>query len=233
MLTTYRRHIKTCDHRSEGRKYRRCRCPIYADGFLGREETRKSLNTRDWEKAQGIIREWEAEGLKPPELTDNRLTVEAAFDQYLADAESRRLGPAAIYKRKLMQRQMTAFAHDRGVRYLGEFDLKLLRDFRATWKNRNLSAKKKLEQLQAFFRFCAKGGVLQVNPAEDLDVPIVKQPPTMPFERSEIAESSTPATTCTPTITGAWANRTRSASRPWFSYCDTAGSESATRRLWL
>jgi len=62
MLTTYRRHIKTCVHRSEGRKYRRCRCPIWADGFLGREEIRKSLDTHDWERAQGNVREWEAEG---------------------------------------------------------------------------------------------------------------------------------------------------------------------------
>lgn len=187
MLTIYRRHIKTCAHRSEGRKYRRCRCPVWVDGFLGREELRKSLTTRDWEKAQGIIREWEAEGLKPPEPTDNRLTLEATFDQYLADAESRQLGPAAIYKRKLMQRQMTAFAHDRGVRYLGEFDLKLLRDFRATWKNRNLSARKKLEQLRGFLRFWVRAGELVGNAALELDVPIVKQPPTLPFERDEMA----------------------------------------------
>ena len=60
MLTAYRRHIKTCAHRSDARKYRRCRCPIWADGFIGREEIRKSLDTRDWEKAQGIVREWEA-----------------------------------------------------------------------------------------------------------------------------------------------------------------------------
>ena len=57
MLTTYRRHIKTCAHRSEGRKYRRCRCPIWADGFIGREEIRKTLNTRNWEKAQEMIRD--------------------------------------------------------------------------------------------------------------------------------------------------------------------------------
>src|SRR5437867_9062565 len=49
------------------RKYRRCRCPIWPDGFLGREELRKSRDTRDWEKAQGIIREWEAEGSLPPD----------------------------------------------------------------------------------------------------------------------------------------------------------------------
>jgi integrase/recombinase XerD len=154
MLTIYRRHVKKCEHRPEGRKYRRCRCPIWVDGSInGKEIPRRSLRLQNWEKAQAIIREWEAEGSKPTEPADNRLTVEAAFDQYLADAESRQLGPSAIYKRKLLRKQMIAFATDRGVRHLEEFDLKLLRDFRATWRNRNLSAKKKLEQLRGFFRF--------------------------------------------------------------------------------
>jgi hypothetical protein len=29
------RHLKTCDHIGDGRRYRRCRCPIWVDGFLG------------------------------------------------------------------------------------------------------------------------------------------------------------------------------------------------------
>ena len=91
MLTAYRRHLKRCPHRSEGRKWRHCHCPIYADGFIGCEEIRESLKTRNWEEAQRRIREWEAEGSKPPDPAANRLTVEAAFDKYLADAESRQL----------------------------------------------------------------------------------------------------------------------------------------------
>src|SRR5206468_4077397 len=118
-----------------------CRCPIWADGFIVGQEIRESLKLRNWEEAQQKVREWEAERSKPQEPTDDRLTVEAAFDKYLADAESRQLGPAAIYKYRLLARQMKAFAADRGVRYLEEFDLELLRDFRGTWKNRNLSAK--------------------------------------------------------------------------------------------
>jgi len=32
------------------------------DGTLGGEEIRKSVRTRDWQKAQDIVRRWEAEG---------------------------------------------------------------------------------------------------------------------------------------------------------------------------
>ena len=34
MLMIFRRHVKSCKHRGEGRKYRNCRCPIWVDGFL-------------------------------------------------------------------------------------------------------------------------------------------------------------------------------------------------------
>jgi integrase/recombinase XerD len=57
---------------------------------------------------------------------------------------------------------------------------------RATWKNRNFSARKKLEQLRSLLRFFVKAGALQTNPALGLDAPIVKQPPTLPFEKNEM-----------------------------------------------
>ena len=48
MLTIFQRHVRACGHRSEGRKYRRCRCPIWVDGMLHGIEIRKSLEMRDW-----------------------------------------------------------------------------------------------------------------------------------------------------------------------------------------
>lgn len=83
---------------------------------------------------------------------------------------------------------MTAFAADRGLRYVEEIDLDLLRDFRSTWPNRNLSAKKKLEQLRNFFRYCARGGRLPVNPALELVAPIVKETQKIPFTQEEMAQ---------------------------------------------
>lgn len=123
MLTIYRRHIKMCSHRSEGRKYRRCHCPIWADGFLGPEEIRETLNTRNWEEAQQKIREWEADCSKPREPTGNRITLQAACGKNLADGRSRQLGTAAIYKYGLLTKQIKAFAVERGIRFLEELDL--------------------------------------------------------------------------------------------------------------
>ena len=188
MLTIYRRHIKTCSHRIEGRKYRRCRCPIWVDGFIAGQEVRESMGLRNWEDAQQKLQKWEAQRTKPEEPNEHRLTIEGACNMYLDDAKARQLGPAAIYKYTHLTRQFKAFASDRGLRFMEEIDLNLLRDFRATWPNRNLSAKKKLEQLRGFFRFCARGGKLPTNPALDLVMPVVKETPKVPFTNEEMAQ---------------------------------------------
>jgi integrase/recombinase XerD len=188
MLTIYRRHSSKCAHRSEGRKYRRCHCPIWVDGFVGGQEVRESLDLRNWEEAQDKVREWEAQRSKPKEPNEHRLTIEGVCAKYLEDAQSRQLGPAALYKYGHLTRQLKAFATDRGLRYMEEIDLDLLRDFRNTWPNRNVSAKKKLEQLRNFFRFCARGGRLAANPALELDAPIVKETQKIPFTQEEMAQ---------------------------------------------
>ncbi|HEV2494471.1 MAG TPA: tyrosine-type recombinase/integrase [Terriglobia bacterium] len=186
MLNIYRRHIKRCAHRSEGRKYRRCRCPIWADGFIGRQEIRKTLNTRDWEKAQGIIREWEAEGSQPAE--PDPVTVAHAWEEFLADAKARNLREPTIYKYDLLSRQMERFTQDCGVRFIRDLDLPLLRRFRASWPNQNLGALKKLEFLRAFFRFAHDCKWIDENPARKLESPKVKQRPTMPFTPERVAD---------------------------------------------
>lgn len=186
MLTTYRRHIKTCAHRSEGRKYRRCCCPIWADGFIGREEVRKTLDTRDWEKAQGIVREWEAEGSRPTE--PEPITIAQAWEEFLEDAKAQNLREPTIYKYELLSRQMAHFAQVCGLRFLRQLDLPTLRKFRASWPNRNLGALKKLEYLRAFFRFAHESRWLDENPARNLESPKVQQRPTMPFTAEQMAQ---------------------------------------------
>src|SRR5690349_689281 len=89
MLTIYRRHTKNCQHKTEGRQYRRCRCPIWVDGFLNGVEMRKSLGLRDWEKAPEEIRKWEAEG--EISRTDQPVTIAQACEAFLEDAAARNL----------------------------------------------------------------------------------------------------------------------------------------------
>lgn len=185
MLTIYRRHRKNCPHKDEGRAYRRCGCPIWADGTLNAEEIRESLKLRNWEKAQEKIREWEAEGARPEV---ERITIEEACEDFLTDATARKLTEATLYKYRLLFGRLKAFAHDNGLRFLTEFDLPLLRKFRASWADGNISAAKKLERAKAFFRFAHETGWIAENPARLLKSPKVSCPPTMPFTRDEMVK---------------------------------------------
>jgi integrase/recombinase XerD len=184
VLTIYRRHVTACPHRSEGRKYRRCHCPVWADGFLGREETRKSLGTRNWEKGQEVIREWEAQGSQGRE--PEPITINQAWDEFLSDAQARNLEDRTLYKYCLLSRQMLGFAEGHGIRFLRELDLPMLRRFRATWPDQNLGALKKLERLRAFFRFACDAKWVDGNTARKLESPKVQQRPTMPFAEEEM-----------------------------------------------
>jgi integrase/recombinase XerD len=186
MLTIYRRHTKDCQHKAEGRAYRRCKCPVWADGFLGRTEVRKSLGTSDWNKALEIINHWQTEKAVLPETDNGPITIIWATSEFEADAIARGLQERTVYKYKILFRQLKAFAGARGVAYLKQLDAPTVRQFRASWKDQNLAALKKLERLRQFFRFAASNSWLESNPTTDLKNPKVTMRPTLPFTSEEV-----------------------------------------------
>jgi len=187
MLTTYRRHLKTCKHQSEGRKYRRCRCPIWVDGFIGDQEIRKSLNMRDWEKAQDTIREWEAASELPAPEDNAPMTIEELKKQYLDDAEKgRKLKASTVERYRIIFRQLEAFGRAKGLRYVKELDFAKLTQFRATWNDGALSGGKKLERVRTILDFAKKHEAIAENPALKLDKPIVRPVPTLPYTHEDM-----------------------------------------------
>jgi integrase len=187
MLTIYRRHVKNCEHRAEGRKYRRCRCPIWADGFLNGAEIRESLDLKDWEKAQQRIREWEAEGrMVPAAAESNTVTVDKACADFLADADSRELQDSTLRKYRQLVRQMNAFATREGLLFIKQWDIEVTRRFRQSWQDKGLTVVKKLERLRALFRFALDSKWIAENPATKLKNPTFKPTPTMPFSQDDM-----------------------------------------------
>src|SRR6476661_7722184 len=151
MLTIYRRHTRDCQHKSEGRAYRRCKCPVWADGFAGKTEVRKSLGTADWNKALEIINQWQTEKAVLPETDNGPVTIAWATSEFEADAIARGLQERTVYKYKILFRQLKAFAEAHGVAYLKQVDISMLRQFRASWKDQNMAALNKLVRLRKFF----------------------------------------------------------------------------------
>jgi integrase len=87
-------------------------------------------------------------------------------------------------------RQLQEFAQGKGIQLVRQLDLAAVREFRATWTNRNIAARKKLEALRAFLRLCWESGWIPNNPASKLKAPRTTDPPTMPFSREEVARVS-------------------------------------------
>jgi integrase/recombinase XerD len=154
------------------------------DGILAGVELRESLKMRDWQRAQDTARAWEAENRRVVESEPR--TINAAWVEFLADIEARKLADSTIRKYKLLNRKMEDFAKERGFRFLNEFDLTAVSQFRAGWKDGPRSSAKKLERLRAFFRFAQKRKWTQDNPASDLQAPKVTLGPTMPFTHAEM-----------------------------------------------
>jgi integrase/recombinase XerD len=139
---------------------------------------------RDWQRAQEKIREWEARDGRTVE--PEAKTIDAAWTEFLADIEARKLAESTIRKYKLLKRQMEDFAKERGFRFLIELDLPAVSQFRAGWKDGPRSSAKKLERLRAFLRFAMKRKWVSENPAADLRAPKVTLCPTLPFTPEEM-----------------------------------------------
>jgi integrase len=60
--------------------------------------------------------------------------------------------------------------------------------FRETWTNRGTAARKKLEALRTFFRFCVDRKWVTDNPAKALRMPKNTEPPVEPFTDEEVEQ---------------------------------------------
>ncbi len=137
MLITYRRHNpEKC--RFTSRSEFRCKCPIWVSGTKDKRRVREALKTRDWNKAQEVVRKWDVDGERPK--TKVRATIEEWRDQFIHDAEARHLSNGTMRLYKLLFRQLIQFTTDRGIKFVNDLDLAALTEFRAGWKISALTA---------------------------------------------------------------------------------------------
>ena len=147
-----------------------------------------------------MLRELEADDLRcrkesrmlripdPSSMTSKPVhqTLEIACAEFLADAKARELRDATLYKYRLLLRRLQAFAVERGLRFITELTVEAMREFRITWTHGNTAARKRLEELRAFFCFCQDSGWVASNPAKSLKPPLYTEAPTEPFTDEEV-----------------------------------------------
>jgi integrase len=160
------------------------------------------MNANDWNTAQESARKWIADGQAidtssgpdpPPEPVppapmpqDEPISVEQAWEKFVARVKNRNLSSSTIYKHKQLQRQMCSFAQRHSLRFLKEFSLDLLEEFQGQWAEGALARSKKVERLRGFFRVAVSRGWLTHNPSKDLQGPEVKPRPTLPFSHEQM-----------------------------------------------
>ena len=185
MLTLYRRHNPACSKQSD-RYWKRCTCPMWAEGTVDGKYVRRSLKTKSWEKATRIKKEIDESQNPDPKPKDEPVSVVQAVEEYLADAKARELGEATLYKLEIIfRKQLLTWAKAEGYVLLRELDLRAVQAFRASWKDGALSKKKKQERLTGFFWFCIRSGWITQNPTDRLGRISVTQAPTDYFTREE------------------------------------------------
>jgi integrase/recombinase XerD len=186
VLTIFRRHKRNCAHRNDGREYRRCHCSISVEGFLGDEQVRRALKTADWNRAQDIVREWEAKQQVTGRETP--VSIAQAAEIFTVDAKARNLAASTTYKYELLFRRLKDFARRAGYDLLRDLDAGAVTRFRSEWKDGPRASAKKLERLRSFFRFCQGRKWITENPASELKAPKITASPTLPFTHDEIVK---------------------------------------------
>ena len=167
MLSIYRRHRKDCKN-ADDRASRKCRCALWCDGTVEGRHVRRSLKTRNWERAETLKRQIE-NGEKPQQ--PKSITIKDALDAFISDCEARQLNASTQSKYNLLRNRLAAFAVRHHLTGITELSAENVRRFR---EGRSLSARtsaKELERLRSFFGFCISNGWLQQNPAKAVKAP--------------------------------------------------------------
>ncbi len=186
VLTIFRRHLKACPQSS--RHYRRCQCPIHVEGSLRGEKVRKALDLTSWEAASDLINAWNASG-QIGVVIQEIPTVKEAIEKFVADAQARNLKPESVKKIKdVIERRLKKYCDDQGYRVLRQLDVDVVREFRNLLVSEYSpnSARKRLEYVRSFFRFCEQSGWIPSNPAASVKPPQADTSPTLPFEKPQM-----------------------------------------------
>lgn len=207
LLSVYTRHSEGCKHYSD-KRWHRCGCCKWIWGSLNGKFIRQSAKTRFWDEADAyryrlenptalsvpqtpLILENPIPVQSPaphtlPMLQKTKMTVEAAVDAYLTDAQSRELEPSTLSKLEtIFRKQFLLWTRVQGIDYLDEVDLDALIIFRNTWKDGQLAKQKKQSRLIGFFWAGIRRGYITQNPTVGLGKIKVVQVPTDSFTPEE------------------------------------------------
>jgi site-specific recombinase XerD len=184
MLSLYRRHLAKCPHQSKGQNFTKCSCPIWCDGELNGKRFRRSLKSRDWQRAlKKLI------ALEDPKAPIVKPINEAivAFKESTTSLE-----PSTQRKYSNALRQFGKYCDRNGLYDLVDIRVEHLDGYRAKRHLARTTAQKELETLRQFFSFCRGRNWIDDNPAKRIKtVKNIKPREVVPYTAQETARIST------------------------------------------
>jgi integrase-like protein len=116
-------------------------------------------------------------------------SVKEAVAKHIADAEARNLKAESLKKiRNVVEQRFLGYCATEGFRSLRQLDVDVVREFRTRLVKDYSpnSARKRLEYLRAFFRFCHQSGWMHANPATMVKPPKADHSPTLRFDHTQM-----------------------------------------------
>ena len=185
MLTLQRRHSKKCTDKKKGPSYLKCRghCPLRICGMLNGQRVRKSLKTRDLQRAARRMSEMQDEALGRP-----RKTLRDAIEAFQAQHAEHAPETKRKYKRVLSY--VAEYCEHEALRYVDQINVESM-DSYALWRNKtNWTWIKEIEILRQFFAFCVEREWTRRNPAKALKRPrLLEANDVEPFTSEEIVRT--------------------------------------------
>lgn len=195
--------------------FTKCGCPIVIRGTLAGKAITKSTakylppdKARDLEAARDLALLWERAGalvrppesaplpLEKPEEEPPRPTIAHAIEAYMADAIARGNAESTTEKRRNIfttgPQSLRRFVQAKGLRFLHELDLAILREWRSAWPVEALTRSKRQGQVIGFLWFCERSDWFPRNFATNITKGLgriqVKATQTDYFEPAEYAK---------------------------------------------
>ena len=213
MLTSFKRHTRDCIQRhggrDPGRKYRRCQCPIHAEGHLGGIMYRRALDVTSWTRAQDMVREKEARGSWDDPSARKAVTIADAITSFMQSLTAKSNGKAKSTIRKIRslfqginpgwalktKREFSCglldFCRDKGFTRLDQLTVPVLTEYAASWTCGARHRSKRIQLLRRFFRFCIASEWCAKNPALELEYAngkVTAERPQMPFDPQHLPQ---------------------------------------------
>lgn len=182
MLTLYRRHTPKCPHRSKGRDFIKCKCPISWDITGEHERERKSAGTRDWERAYKRARKREAEieagANEPP-----RKSIRDAVTLFLASLSGRAFETGRNNRRTLeyYQEHLTGV----GIRTVDQVRAEHVELYLSAREIEASTKCKELGILRHFGAYCVNHDWCTKNPAKIVEKPKFRPKEKRPYTSEE------------------------------------------------